>query len=183
MARDVGDWLNLVSGDGWQWYVKYLAGNDTLLTRAHQAGPYVPRSIAFDVFPSIHDPNKENPLANVRALIDSHGVEASPSLIWYNNKLRDGTRDECHFTGWGGKSSPLLDPESTGSLVVFAFYRVDGRDAEVCRIWICGNIDEEEAVLDRVGPVEPGQGIVYQAGIHLGVDHHPAEERDSPCAM
>lgn len=183
MARELSDWLNVVSGDGWQWYVKYLAGNDTLLTRAHQAGPYIPRSVAFDVFPSLHAMQKDNPRVVVLTLIDSHAAEASPSLIWYNNKFRGGTRDECHFTGWGGRASPLLDPESTGTLVVFAFYRLEGRDAELCRVWLCRDVEEEDLVLDRVGPVEPGAGIVYQAGIHLSRDHYPAEEQDTPCSM
>lgn len=183
MANEIDEWLNLVSGDGWQWYVKYLAGNDTLMTRAHQAGPYVPKDIAFDVFPSIHAPERENPRASVRALIDSHRTEARPSMIWYNNKLRGLTRNECHFTGWGGSASPVLDPENTGALCVFSFYRVENRDADLCRVWICRDLEEEEAVLGRVGPVEPGAGIVYQAGIHLVRDHHPAREKDTPCRM
>jgi hypothetical protein len=184
MHHELDDWLNVVSGDGWQWYVKYLAGNDTLLTKAHQAGPYIPKGVVFDVFPSIANPSAENPRISLPALIDSHRREAQPSIIWYNNKLRGGTRNECHFTGWGGISSALLDPENTGALCVFAFYRVEGRDAEVCRIWIARDLQEEQLILERVGPVEPGAGIVYQAGIRLSRDHHLAvATQDSSCRL
>jgi len=180
MSHSLDEWMDLVSDDGWQWYVKFLAGNDTLLTKANQAGPYIPKAFAFDVFPSIARPDEKNPRATVTALIDSHGDERRPSLIWYNSK----TRNECHFTGWGGKASKLLDPDNTGALTIFAFFRREGNDAEICRIWIARDLEEEEAILGRVGPVEPGRGITFQAGVHLLRDHRAEElPRDSSCTL
>jgi EcoRII C terminal/Restriction endonuclease EcoRII, N-terminal len=177
MSNTIDEWMNVASGDGWQWYVKYLAGNDTLLTKAHQAGPYIPKALAFDVFPSIAI-GADIARAKVKALIDSHAEEREPTMIWYKSK------NECHFTGWGGKQSKLLDPDNTGALTVFAFYRKEGKDAELCRIWIARDLDEEEAILARVGPVEPGRGIIFQAGINPPKDHHAEDEpKDSSCAL
>lgn len=180
MSHTLDEWMDLVSDDGWQWYIKYLAGNDTLLTKSNQAGPYIPKTFAFEVFPSIARPDQKNPRATVTAIIDSHDDQRSPSMIWYNSK----TRNECHFTGWGGGQSKLLDPDNTGALTVFAFFRRDGNDAELCRIWISRDLEEEEAILGRVGPVEPGRGISFRAGIHLPRDHRAEEQmRDSSCTL
>lgn len=186
MRLSIDQWMDSISDEGWLWYVKYLAGNDTLLTMAHQAGPYIPKDVAFEVAPSIRNPDAENPRLVIPTLIDSHRMEAQPSMIWYNNKLRGGTRNECHFTGWGGRQSPVLNPDHTGSLSVWAFYRPWGKNAEVCKVWICdtfeGGVVEEDAVLNRVGPVEPGVGVVYQPGLAPGRDSHPPL-KDSPCRL
>lgn len=180
MSASVDSWMEMVSDDGWQWYVKYLAGNDTLLNKTHQAGPYIPKAFAFEVFPSIAVADQANPRAWVTALIDSHDGESKPSMIWYNNK----TRNECHFTGWGGSKSKLLDPDNTGALTVFAFYCRKGEDAELCRVWIARTLEEEDAILARVGPVEPGRGISYQAGVHVPKEPFREEQaRDSSCTL
>jgi hypothetical protein len=178
MTSEVGRWIQEVSRPGFQWFVKYLAGNDTLLTGAHQAGPYVPKPIAFGLFPSIAAPDLPNPRVSFDAVIDSHGANATPSMIWYNQK----TRNECRMTGWGGRTSPVLDPDSTGSLCVFAFMRKTDKDAEACRIWLCRSIAEEDEILETVGPVEPGGGIYFHAGT---ADVVPGEIvlKDSPCRL
>lgn len=186
MTLSIDQWMDSISDEGWLWYVKYLAGNDTLLTMAHQAGPYIPKDVAFEVAPSINKPEAENPRVTIPTLIDSHGAKARPSMIWYNNRARGGTRNECHFTGWGGRQSPVLDPDHTGSLSVWAFYRAWGKDADVCKVWICdtfeGGVAEEDAVLNRVGPVEPGAGVVFQPGLAHGRDSHP-QIKDSNCRL
>lgn len=163
MIEEIERWMDSVSEPGWFWFVKYLSGNDTLLTGAHQAGLYLSRPVAFELFPSIDAPSENNPRVSFPASIDSHQAQATPTAIWYNSRVRgDGTRNECRITGWGGKASPLLDPESTGSLCVFAFYRPSpNKDAEAARIWLCRSIDEEEFVFARVGPVEPGKGTYH----------------------
>lgn len=186
MSQSIDQWMDAVSGDGWQWYVKFLSGNDTLLTMAHQAGPYFPKTVVFDVLPSLNHPEAENPRLVIPTLIDSHGVEARPNMIWYNNRLRGGTRNECHFTSWGGIASPVLNPNHTGSLSVWAFHCVPSKDAELCRVWICdtlgGGVAEEDAVLDRVGPVEPGKGIVFHPGLAVGKAYNVVP-KDSPCRL
>lgn len=159
LRMDIHDWFESVSGKGWLWFVKRLSGNDTLLNGSHQAGAYLPKPAAFRLFPSVRD-GATNPRAQFAASIDSHDTQALPRLIWYNSK----SRDECRMTGWGGGKSPILDPDATGATCVFAFEQESlERDAAVCCIWLCSTIDEEAAVDDRVGVVEPGNGVLYDA--------------------
>lgn len=181
MSADVRQWMETVTGPGWYWYVKRLSGNDTLLNRSHQAGPYIPRHVVFDLFPSLTR-DKLNPRAEFGTSIDSHNTEAWPHAIWYNNRFYGGTRNECRITNWGGSSSPILDPEATGSICVFAFEKEEGRDAHVCCVWLCSSIEEEDAVEDRVGPIEPGLAVSYNAS---GVALHPVTTTaaDSPCNL
>lgn len=179
MTADVLDWMAEVSGAGWFLYVKRLSGNDTLANGAHQAGPYVPRRHAFALFPSLWDRRDEaNPRAKFPAALDSHGAETTPSCIWYNA----GTRDECRVTGWGGRKSPILDPEATGSICLFAFWKKSPTsDASWSRIWLCRTVDEEELVESRLGPIEPKTAaLVSGSGSEaLLVEDEP----DRPCEL
>jgi EcoRII C terminal/Restriction endonuclease EcoRII, N-terminal len=179
MSADVRQWIETVTGPGWYWFVKRLSGNDTLLNRSHQAGLYIPRPVAFHLFPSMQ-PSKVDPRSQFDASIDSHNAEATPTAIWYNNKLRGKTRNECRITSWGGKKSPIMDPEATGSVCVFAFQKQsEKKDAGNCHVWLCTTIEEEDAIEDRVGPVEPGVGLFYDAS---GISLHPiAAPEDSAC--
>lgn len=183
MSRDIREWINSVTGEGYFWYVKRLSGNDTLLNKSHQFGPYFPKNVIFRLFPTLK-PTDFNPRVAFPATIVSHGVNATPQAIWYNSKRHGtGTRNECRLTNWGGSSSPLLDPDATGSIAVFAFFKEsDEKDAEQCLIWLCDSIEEEDAVEDRIGPVEPGAMIFYNTS---GEVQYPLEleERDSPCNL
>jgi hypothetical protein len=156
-AGDLAGWLEQVSGSEMLWYVKRLSGNDTLATQAHQAGPYIPKEFLFRLFPELNQPEAENPDLTFPLSIDSHGDIREIRAVWYNNRLRGGTRNETRLTGFGGISSALLDPDSTGALTIFAF-RTSRHD---CHVWLCGNETEEEIVEDRLGPVEPGKALVW----------------------
>ena len=134
-------------------FAKRLAANDTLATGAHQAGFYIPKSVAFELFPSLEKSVETNPRIAFDAEVVSHDQEPKVvNIIWYNNK----TRDECHITRWGGARSPVLDPESTGSLCLFGFYGTEGGDAEHCTVWLCSNPEEEDEFEQRIDIVEPG---------------------------
>lgn len=172
---DLREWLIAVSGGDWKLVAKLLSGNDTLANATHQAGPYIPKSVIFDLFPSILRSNATNPRKAFSASIDSHGVSTTPTAIWYNNL----TRNEARITGWGGLQSPLLDPEATGSLAVFAFHAESNSDAEECRIWLCTTPEEEEVLLDHVGPVESKQ-IAY---VRTPYDSPPVSHSDRPCYL
>lgn len=157
---EVHEWISEVSGPQWYWYAKILAGNDTLLTGAHQAGPYVPRQVVLTLFPSIANSRDLNPRKSFDVSVDSHGASTTCTAIWYNNRVvTDGTRNETRITGWGGQDSPILDPESTGSLCVFAFLRLGEGDATACRVWLAKSLEEEEALSSRLGGVEPGISV------------------------
>lgn len=159
-TRTLASWLAAQARPDNVWYVKRLSGNDTLANRTHQAGPYVPREFLRSQFPSLR-PEEDNPFVWFEVAIDSHLVSRRVKAIWYNNKLRGGTRNEARLTNFGGRSSPLLDPENTGALAVFAFQLNDGADCDQCRVWICESEELEELVEDWVGPVDPSHPFVW----------------------
>jgi len=176
-------WASEVSGVDWYWYSKVLSGNDTLLNGAHQAGPYIPRDVLFELFPSIALSATLNPRALVQVLIDSHGSETEATAIWYNNRIAgSGTRNEARMTNWGGRSSPVLDPEATGSICILAFHREAEGDADLCRVWLCSSLDEEDAVTDLIGSVDPGTSQFFR-GSALGVVPAARTAPDLPCRM
>ncbi len=156
-------WLTEFARPDRVWYAKRLSGNDTLANGAHQAGPYIPRDFLNSRFPSLNRPDVLNPDVRFELFIDSHSVRKRVRAIWYNNLLhtKDGRRNESRLTRLGGKSSPLLDPENTGALVIFAFPRVEEEDAPDCRVWICRDEKEEELAEDLIGAVEPAQTVIW----------------------
>jgi hypothetical protein len=161
---DLSDWLNDQSSPHVIWYVKRLSANDTLASGGHQAGPYMPKDFLFDVFPNLYRPNEENPDIFFELKIDSHSDVREIRAVWYNNKLRGGTRNETRLTGFGGGASALLDPDNTGALVVFAFHKAgENQAAQVCHVWVCddGAGLEADFIEDRIGPVEPGKWRIW----------------------
>lgn len=158
---DLTDWMDENTGPRIVWYVKRLSGNDTLANGSHQAGPYIPKEFLFDVFPSLNRSHVENPDKWFELRIDSHSDVKNVRAIWYNNKLRGGTRNEARVTNFGGADSALLDPESTGSLAVFAFHRDSSGEAQVCHAWVCDHETQADVIEDRIGPVEPGKFTVW----------------------
>ena len=161
-STDFDAWMDECSRPGTVWYAKRLSANDTLANRTHQAGPYIPREVLFTVLPVLDRPEHHNPDARFPLRIDSHDrVPRMVRTIWYNNKLRGGTRNEARVTGFGGRRSPLLDPENTGAVTVFAFMAGGSGTLLQCRVWICEGEAEEGLFEQRFGPVEPGRWIVW----------------------
>lgn len=162
---DLTEWLDDHTGPNFVWYLKRLSANDTLATGAHQAGPYIPKEAFFHIFPSLHTPERQNPDKRFELRIDSHADVRQVRAIWYNNKFHGGTRNEARLTNFGGAASPLLDPESTGSLTVFAF-AIDEAEATVCNVWVCGHAIEEDIIEERTGPIEPGKGKLWTINLN-----------------
>jgi hypothetical protein len=163
-VADVTDWIAEFGKPGYVWYAKRLSGNDTLATHSHQAGPYIPKDFLFRMFPSVRKPEEENPDQRFELYIDSHSDHRTVRAVWYNNKMRGGTRNECRLTGFGGGQSALLDPESTGALAVFAFVLNDEGAATECHTWVCRDEVEEDVFEDRLGPVEPKEFRIWEPG-------------------
>lgn len=160
MALTIRQWLREVSGDDWLWYAKRLSDNDTGGTEGHQNGPYIPKDCMFSAFPSLNKPSENNPdIKDLSARIDSPADRKRKVRgVWYNK-----AKDECRITQWGGRDSPLLRPESSGSLCVFAFRRADGGDTEEIRVWICQRVEEEDQLLEILGgSVEEGSGLFLE---------------------
>lgn len=163
---DLSDWLDCFSAPGNIWFVKRLTGNDTLANDSNQAGPYIPKEFLFRVFPSIHQREIKNPDTRFNLYIDSHADNRLIRAIYYNNKFHDNPasgRDETRLTGFGGRKSALLDPESTGAIAVFAFSLVAEEAATECHVWVSRHEIEDDLIEDRVGPVEPGNFVYWQA--------------------
>lgn len=77
---------------------KKLSPNDIGLTGSHQAGILVPKKSELLAFFPALDPNIANPRIVIRFLDDFDQVWKF-NLIYYNNKLRGGTRNEYRLTG------------------------------------------------------------------------------------
>jgi hypothetical protein len=174
---DFTDWLNDFSRADAVWYAKRLSANDTLATGAHQAGPYIPRQFLFDMFPSLNRPGDENPDIRFDLYIDSHADHRLIRAIWYNNRLRGGTRNETRLTNFGGEASALLDPDSTGALAILTFIKPPGADATECHAWVCRSPAEEDLAEDRIGPVEPGRFVIWSPVAAPGAPPPPPAAR------
>ncbi len=161
---DITDWLDEHSGPEFVWYVKRLSANDTLANNTHQAGPYIPREFLFGIFPNLKRQDEKNPDVRFDLYVDSHADHREVRAVWYNNKFHGnpkGGRNETRVTGFGGGTSALLDPESTGALTVFAFRPTIAPAVPDCHVWVCRHETEEDFVEDRVGPVEPGKWLIW----------------------
>lgn len=169
---EISDWIDEYAREGVVWFVKRLSGNDTLANGSHQAGPYIPKDFLFEIFPNLNRPEEENPRETFDLYVDSHPDHREIDVIWYNNKVRInpatgkpfGTRNEARLTGFGGQESALLNPDSTGSLTVFAFVLGQNGSADDCHVWVCDHEVEEDLIESNVGPVEPKQYIVWRPG-------------------
>lgn len=157
-AVDVGDWLEAHAKRADFLWGKRLSANDTQATRGHQAGPHIPKHIIFEFLPELNVSSERNPKVEFDVTVDSHFDQRKVTATWYNNKITDGkTRDEARITNWGGSDSPLLDPENTGSVLVFAVYRSSPQHPPRLHVWVCIDTEEEDTVSDLIGLVAPGR--------------------------
>lgn len=178
-------WLGEVSGESWLWYVKYISANDTYAkANVHQAGPYLSKPLLASAFAELsrRSRTETNPDLYIPTSIDSHDWEGDVRAVWYNSKVlenRSNGRDEARLTGWGGKQNPLVEPDATGSLVVFAWELEENADSRRLHIWITRSAAEEDRILSVVGDVEPGRGIIWSP---VG-RHHEQEHTRGTCEL
>ncbi len=168
---DLSDWLEEHTGPACVLYVKRLSGNDTLANGTHQAGPYITKDFLFSVFPAINRTDVKNPDLWLDLYIDSHADHRKVRAIYYNNRFHEnptGGRNEARLTNFGGASSALLDPDSTGALTVFAFRLNEAGAAIDAHVWVCQHGTEEDLIEERVGPVEPGRYLIWPLGFGGG---------------
>lgn len=182
-SRDLAFWLEEVSSSGGYLLLKRLSGNDTLANGSHQAGPYVPRELFFELFPVWQNRIDQNQKGIIQFCLESHNQAKDVTATWYNNKYRGGTRDETRITGFGGQSSALLDPENTGALAIFCFLKVFETDTIRCRAWLTRTALEEDQIEALIGPVEPGQIVrLDNFGVaRAGTEVSRSNTRNSSC--
>jgi hypothetical protein len=164
-VMDLDSWIEQYARPGTIWFIKRLSGNDTLATEAHQAGPYLPRQLVFEIFPDINQPQTKNPDHLVELFLDSHPDHREARVVWYNNKLHGGTRNETRMTRLGGQASALLNPDSTGSIAAFVFLLNSEGRATSCHAWVCDNPLQEDIIEDRFGVVEPKSFTIWRPGL------------------
>lgn len=163
---DLSDWMDEFGRPGYVWYAKRLSGNDTLANKAHQAGPYMPKELLFEIAPETRRPEVLNPDVWFELYVDSHPDVRTIRGVWYNGKFHGKTRDEARLTNFGGEQSVILDPDSTGALAVFVFSPPTEQESLTCHAWLCGGEGTEaDLVEERLGPVEPKLPIVWRPGV------------------
>lgn len=176
--KTLADFLDLSKDQKFVFYAKRLSGNDTLANGSHQAGPYIPKALLFKLFPDWRQALDSNQDAFLCLELLSHQQTKEIRAVWYNNKYRDGTRDEARFTNFGGASSPILAPESTGSLIFFAFELVPSGHATACHAWLAKNETEEDALEAWFGPIDPGETFLSSGnGLVEGASDGSLDER------
>jgi len=158
----ITDFLETINFYGYTWIVKRLTGNDTGLTGGHQAGMYLPRWYFENVFPEVTTTTTYNPDSYITEIqFPKHKYTAkNVRAIYYNSKFFPERNlkkkyDEFRMTGWGGKKSPVLDPENTGAVCVLAICK--RTNTGLC--WITGKQKEETVIEKWLGrdEIEPGQ--------------------------
>jgi len=167
-VMDLSDWLVERANEGTFWIAKRLAGNDTLATESHQAGPYIPKALAFSIFPGLYRTDVRNPDVWLDAYVDSHMDHRQVRLVYYNNKFFGGSRNETRITNWGGTASAVLDPDATGALAVFVFAK-EPTGATTLYVWVASGPAEEETIEERLGVIEPGHFLSWQPANAQGV--------------
>ena len=78
---------------------KQLTANDLGRTGGHQAGLHVPKDSPLIRFICNESRVEENPRVTLNLCDEETGYICSATLIYYNNALRGGTRDEFRLTG------------------------------------------------------------------------------------
>jgi hypothetical protein len=158
---EIVDFLDGMLSSNHSIYVKRLSANDTGATGSHQAGPYLPKEVAFALSPELRVAGT-NPDQIFTTCVASHGVSRETRLIWYNQK----SRDECRITRWAheGRTNSVIAPNQTGAIALFAFTTSPTKGILHSWAWICEDIDEEDVVETRIGDVEPGTAIFRHQG-------------------
>jgi len=154
MKNSIDTWIETVNSNERVWYAKRLSANDSGATDSHQAGIYIPKIILWEIFPKTK--TGSNPDSWFSTEIMPYEEKRNLRAIWYNEK----TRNESRITQWN-RPSRILDPEMTGSLVVFAFKLNSGNNPDEAVVWFCQTTEEEDAIEDIIGIVEPGEGLLF----------------------
>ena len=172
-------------------YAKRLSGNDTLANHTHQGGPYVAKPAAFEISPSVNTTKKQNPKSWFSLTIVSHDMPQRTVVLTYYNRQRtlasadkgkgkgkkESRVDELRITRLGGRSSPLLDPDSTGALAIFAFF---GSEPELrSEVWVCRDADEEDVAEEWLGIVDPGYTVLSHPDSGVSV----LPEKEGKCRL
>jgi hypothetical protein len=174
---DIDEFLEGVLTNDHSIFIKRLSANDTGATGAHQAGPYLPKEVAFALAPLLRN-GFGNPDQVFTTCVASHDVRRETRLVWYNEK----SRDECRVTRWAtaGKKNSVISSEQTGAIAVFGFAATESEGILHAWAWICSDDAEEDAVEARFGEIEPGMFVFRHRGKTIAVRPAPIS---APCKL
>jgi len=158
------DFLDVIVSSSHSIVIKRLSANDTGATGAHQSGPYIPKSIAFSLCPSLASQSTKNPDHVYQCEIASHLTSRENRLTWYNQE----SRDECRITKWATpeKKDSLIKPSQTGGILILVFATNPRAGIEHGWAWFCESEAEETTVESLFGAIEPGVFLFRHHG-HL----------------
>lgn len=159
-------WLNRKASENHLFFIKRLSANDTGASGSHQSGVYIPLEIMRRVIPSICHYHDRNPSTSLIAKISSQFSPPREIIAtYYNNKFFDGSVNEPRLTRWGGRFSPLMNPDYTGALAIFSFELGNEPDCKFLDVWVCSNSYQEEIIQSLIGEIFPGTvayGLSYE---------------------
>ena len=169
--RDVVDWLS-----------EHMATLKPLYsTRLPYIGPgraggpdgiFIPRQVTVRVVPRVFWAGKVNPSEPIEMTMDSHAHSQTIRAVWYNSQYRGGRRNETRMAGFD-PDSVLLDPESTGAMLMFAFDPATKERPATCRVWMCETAAEEARAENLIGPADPHFGGALWPHIFERLDWPP----------
>ena len=166
-AASLSEFLKELDAEGMFCILKRLSRNDTSQTGSHQAGIYLPKVFCERVFGEICTTADHNPDIFITCTFPqiNHTI-AELRVVYYNSKYfpQLGLRkpyDEFRVTRWG-RSSPLQDPENTGSILIFAVRNgIDGE--KTATVWVSKDAAEEIEIESWLGEeVEPMRPYIRQ---------------------
>lgn len=162
MTKQIDAFLDCISERGYSVLIKRMSANDTGATLAHQAGPYIPKEVAFALSPGLRA-GTSNPDQFYECNVVSHSTTRVNRLVWYNS----GSRDECRITNWAtkGQKNSVIRVSQTGGIVVLAFATSDLLGIEHGCAWFCETETDEEVVESRFGIIEPGTFVFRHKGV------------------
>lgn len=148
----IEEFLDIITENKMYWIAKRLSGNDTGITKGHQAGVYYPRYFFEKNFPEICTTKIKNPDSIIKQVYFPSDDYSCNSIraIYYNGKIVDGKgKNEFRLTSWGGKSAPIQQHDNTGAIFIFSIFR---KDDEIYGLgWVASNETEEEKIEEWIG--------------------------------
>lgn len=120
----------------------------------------LPRTLILDLAPELwrtHQGDRRAPAV----LMDAAGLVTDGELVLHGPKLTAANQAQLWIYDLSGVETPLGDPENVGALAVLAFERLRHRIR--CRYLVCQTLADEDAIEQRLGPVEPDRAVVWGA--------------------
>ena len=172
---EVEEWLDDQLAPGRLVYGMRLPVFDNIKHIDGLRGFPMPRQVLFRVVPSLIWADKRNPSAPIEMAIDSHPYALTVRAVWHNSRMFRGKRNETRLTDIDA-DCVLAAPDSAGALALFSFPRESAFSAlttRKCRVWMCHTAAEEDAVEERLGPVDAQFGGALWPDIFERLDRRP----------